>query len=191
MNKKMRVCFYLRGKYQTKEGTTPIQTRLYLRNERIDMGSTNCYIVADLWDKEKGRAKGRSLQSRSINQQLDHIEADLMHIFRRYEFADNLSLDLIKAKYLGKDEEDTKQWFLVFYDEFIGEIKKEVGICRAYASIEKHVRVRNRFADFIKLQYKRKDGIKSTGGITPSGVSQRISASAEAILPVLQSTTGW
>ena len=115
MNKKLRVCFYLRSNYKTADGKTPILVRLYLNKERIILGSSSCAIEANLWDSVKGRVKGRSIQAASINNQLEHIETDLMTIFRKYEFSENLSLDLIKSEYLGKEE--TKDSFLTFFAE--------------------------------------------------------------------------
>ena len=155
MNKKLRVCFYLRSNYKTADGKTPILVRLYLNKERIILGSSSCAIEANLWDSVKGRVKGRSIQAASINNQLEHIETDLMTIFRKYEFSENLSLDLIKSEYLGKEE--TKGSFLSFFAEYLATIKEEVGITRAMASVEKFTVLKKRFETFIKKRYRRSD----------------------------------
>ncbi len=153
----MRVKFYLRGNYKTSDGTTPIQTRIYMRNERLAIGSTSCYVKAELWDKTKERVKGRTGEAAHINNQLDHIEHDLMQLFRLHEFDENLSLDLIKAKYLGKDSGKDNGSFLCFFDEFLASIREEVGISRAMASVEKFTVLKKRFETFIKNRYNRKD----------------------------------
>lgn len=155
MNKKLRVCFYLRSNYKTNDGKTPILIRLYLQKERISVGSTSCSINATLWDSVKGRVRGRSNEALTINNQLDHIEADLMHIFRRLEFDENLSLDRIKAEYLGKEDDNGS--FIKFFAEFLANITQEVGITRSNASVEKFTVIKKRFEQFIKYKYHRND----------------------------------
>ncbi len=156
MNYQMRVNFYLRSNYKNAEGKTPILIRIYLKNERLSLGSSACTIEEKFWDSAKGRAKGRNAEVLKINNQLDHIEQDLMYIYRRHEFDENLSLGLIKSEYIGKDEDD-KDYFLAFFDTYINSIKEEVGITRAYASVEKFLVLRKRFATFIKKKYRRDD----------------------------------
>lgn len=78
-----------------------------------------------------------------------------MTIFRKYEFSENLSLDLIKSEYLGKEE--TKDSFLTFFAEYLATIKEEVGITRAMASVEKFTVLKKRFETFIKKRYRRSD----------------------------------
>lgn len=153
----MRVCFYLRSNYKAQDGTTPILIRVYLQKERLIIGSAGCSVIDKQWDKERGRAKGRNADANKVNSQLDRIEADLMHIFRRHEFDENLSLDLIKAEYVGKDNDKDKDSFLTFFGEYLDTIKEEVGITRATASVEKFTVLKKRFETFIKKQYNRTD----------------------------------
>ncbi len=155
MNKTMRVCFYLRSNYKNQDGKTPILIRLYLQKERIIVGSSYCFVEEKQWESTKGRVKGRTAEAMNINRQLDRIEQDIMYIFRRHEFDENLSLDLIKAEYLGNDEEPDS--FINFFDEYLNRIKEEVGITRAMASVEKFSVIKKRFEQFIKSRYNRRD----------------------------------
>ncbi len=151
----MRVCFYLRSNYKNQDGKTPILIRLYLQKERIIVGSSYCFVEEKQWESIKGRVKGRTAEAMNINRQLDRIEQDIMYIFRRHEFDENLSLDLIKAEYLGNDEEPDS--FINFFDEYLNRIKEEVGITRAMASVEKFSVIKKRFEQFIKSRYNRRD----------------------------------
>ncbi len=151
----MRVCFYLRSNYKNQDGKTPILIRLYLQKERIIVGSSYCFVEEKQWESTKGRVKGRTAEAMNINRQLDRIEQDIMYIFRRHEFNENLSLDLIKAEYLGNDEDPDS--FLKFFDEYLNRIKGEVGITRAMASVEKFSVIKKRFEQFIKSRYNRRD----------------------------------
>lgn len=94
MNKKFRVSFYLRS-YKTKDGKSPVLIRLYLNRERLIIGSTGLYVDEKQWDNTKCRVKGRSTEANKLNEALERIELDLMHLFRRYEFSESLSLDCI------------------------------------------------------------------------------------------------
>ena len=77
--------------------------RIYLNNERLPLGSTGIAVEPKLWDGVKNRVKGRATEILQTNQQLDNIQAGLQNIFRRLEFSDDLSLELIKS-YFQKSE---------------------------------------------------------------------------------------
>lgn len=155
MNKKFRVCFYLRSNYVTSEGKTPILIRLYLNKERIILGSTSYSVDPKKWDSKSCRMKGRTADAQALNDQLHRIEADLIHIFRKYEFADNLSLDLIKSEYLGVN--DSNESFIAFFDDFLSQVKEEIGITRAQASYQKFTVLKKHFVAYLQKVYKRKD----------------------------------
>ena len=155
MNNNFRVVFYLRSNYKTKDGKKPIEIRLYHRSERIALGASGFFADPEKWDSKKGRLIGRTGEVAKINNQLEHIEVDLMHIFRRLEFSDNLSLDLIKSTYLQKKDDSTS--FVAFFDEFIQKAKSEIGKERSYASYQKFNVLRNHFVSFLQARYQRKD----------------------------------
>lgn len=154
MIRKFRVCFYLRS-YKTKEGKSPILVRLYLNGERMILGSAGFNVEEKQWDKSKGRVKGRTSEANKVNEALERIELDLMHLYRRYEFSDTLSLDFIKALYLGKSSDSDS--FFKFFDDFLTKLKEEVGISRSQASYTKYDVIRRRFATFLKERFGRSD----------------------------------
>ncbi|MCM1293042.1 MAG: site-specific integrase [Bacteroides sp.] len=154
MNKKFRVSFYLRSKIN-KDGKSSVLTRLYLNSERVIIGSAGFNVDAKLWDANLGRMKGRSAEANKVNEGLNRIELDLMHLFRRYEFSDALSLDLIKAEYLGVN--NTNDSFIAFFDNFLKQVKEEVGITRATASYQKFSVLKKHFTAYIYEEYKRRD----------------------------------
>ena len=154
MIRKFRVCFYLRS-YKTKEGKSPILVRLYLNGERMILGSAGFNVEEKQWDKSKGRVKGRTSEANKVNEALERIELDLMHVYRRCEFSDTLSLDVIKALYLGKSSDSDS--FFKFFDDFLTKLKEEVGISRSQASYTKYDVIRRRFATFLKERFGRSD----------------------------------
>ena len=82
MIRKFRVCFYLRS-YKTKDGKSPILVRLYLNGERMILGSAGFNVEEKQWDKSKGRVKGRTSEANKVNEALERIELDLMHLYGR------------------------------------------------------------------------------------------------------------
>ncbi len=158
MSKILRVYFYVRSSYKRSDGKNPILVRLYLNNERTDLCSTSCFVEKELWDSSKGRVKGRSSEALVINTKLDNIELDLLAIYRRYEFDKNLSLDLIKGKFLGKEEDEEKEvTFMNLLDEHIKNLKEEIGVTRTKASYCRFNVLKRHFVNFLKKKYKRSD----------------------------------
>ena len=150
-----KVVFFLRGKVELKGGNTPIDIRIYLRNERLRVGATGYSIDTKLWDSKRGRVIGRSADAIKINNELDRIESDLIHLYRQNEFADNLSLDLIRAEYTGEKIKSAS--FIAFYQEYLKQLETEVGVKRSYASFQKYGVLLRHFIAFIKEKYNRKD----------------------------------
>lgn len=155
MNRKFRVSFYLRSNYVNSEGKTSIMLRVYLNKERITLGATACSVDPKKWNGTLCRMKGRTADAQILNEQLNRIEADLMYIFRRHEFAEELSLDLIKSEYLGVNVK--KVSFIDFFDDFLRQVKEEVGITRANASYQKFNVLKKHFMAYLQKDYKRKD----------------------------------
>lgn len=155
MNQNFRVVFFLRSGYKTKDGKNPIEIRCYLRGERISVGATGFSSTKDEWDSKKGRIKGRSAEAKKTNNELDRIESDLLHVFRRFEFSDELSLGRIKAEYLGTQKEVVT--FLDFFQKFLDRIKPEIGVSRTKASWTKYDTLRRHFQSFLQKKYGRKD----------------------------------
>lgn len=154
MNKKFRVSFYLRSKVN-KDGKSSVLIRVYLNRERMIIGSAGFNVEEKLWDNNIGRMKGRSAEANKVNEGLNRIELDLMHLFRRYEFSDTLSLDLIKSEYLGVN--DVNDSFIAFFDDFLRQVKEEIGITRSAASYQKFTVLKKHFLAYIYKEYKRRD----------------------------------
>ena len=155
MNQNFRVVFFLRSGYKTKDGKNPIEIRCYLRGDRINIGATGFSSIKENWDSKGGRIKGRGAEARKTNNELDRIESDLMHVFRRFEFSDDLSLSRIKAEYLGTQKEVVT--FLDFFQKYLDRIEPEIGVTRTKASWMKYDTLRRHFQTFLQKKYGRKD----------------------------------
>jgi len=150
-----RTVFYLRSNYVNKEGKTPVMLRIYLNNERLSIGSTGVSVVQSQWDNEKERLKGRNTETLNTNLQLDNIANGLQTIFRKLELGDKLSLERIKSEFLGKKEDvDT---LMQLFNKHNADVAKQVGISLTSATLQKYNVCKRRFADFLRINYKRTD----------------------------------
>lgn len=150
-----RAVFYLRSNYVNKEGKVPVMLRVYLNNERLSIGSTGISVPLTQWDKEKERVKGRNTEALNINLQLDNIQSSLVTIYRKLEVGDELSLERIKAEYLGKKEDINT--IIQLFDKHNSEIAKQVGISLSAATLQKYNVCRRHFMEFLRATYKRSD----------------------------------
>ena len=155
MKKIFRTVFYLRSNYTNKEGLSPVMIRIYLNNERLPLGSTGIAVEPKLWDGVKNRVKGRATEILQTNQQLDNIQAGLQNIFRRLEFSDDLSLELIKSYYLGKKEQT--ETILTLFEKHNNDIRSQVGITKTAATLQKYENCKRHFKNFLKSKYSRTD----------------------------------
>jgi len=108
------------------------------------------------WDSKMGCVKGRKSDTAKSNAILDRVKTDLNYLFRRHEFDDNLSLDIIKSEYLGK-ENKSKESFMDFFRQVMAKVRQEVGIERTYASYQKYNVMLKHFTDFLHERLHRDD----------------------------------
>lgn len=155
MKKIFKVAFYLRSNYRNKEGKIPLMLRIYLNNERINIGAVGISIVLELWDNKKLRLKGRTAEILQINQQLEQVQSTLQLIFHRQQYDPDISLDRIKSEYLGKKEEFGKISSL--FGKVNGDVKEQIGITLSYATYRRYEVTKRLFMEFLAYKYKRKD----------------------------------
>lgn len=153
-----KVVFYLRKSRSRADGTVPIYSRIYLNNDRCEMGSTGLTIKEGDWDEYRSRMRGKSAAALSLNHSLDALELEFKTIFRRWEFNPDLSLENIKAEYTGGViKVKAGDTVLAFLDEYLKESKAEVGISHQQSNYSRYALTRKLFAEFLMKQYGKKD----------------------------------
>ena len=85
-----------------KKGKKSVMLSIYLNNECLSSGSMRISVLKSLWDIDKERLKGRTTEVLRTNWQLDNISNELLNIFRRLDFSDDLCLERTKEEFLGK-----------------------------------------------------------------------------------------
>ena len=120
-----------------------------------NLGSTKIFVDKSQWNNNTSRQKGRSSEALAVNASLDAISTNLHNIYRKYEDDESISLDKLRAAYLGQAKEYTS--FLPVFDKFIDDIRQRVGHTISKDSLQKYSVLRKHFANFLLYKYKRKD----------------------------------
>ena len=155
MRRVFKVSFYIRGNHVNKDGTCAIMTRLSLDGDRISAGATGISIKPELWDGKRQQLKGRTTEVVQTNMKLSGIRDEFMAIAEKLEFEGNLTLDRVKAVYLGVDVDyDTIGKLL---DKYIHNVKEQVGVCLSKTSLSKYLLCQKRFMEMLKKKYHCKD----------------------------------
>ena len=155
MRQSFKVSFYLRSNYENKEGKSPVMLRIFLGGAMSNLGSTKIFVDKLQWNNKTSRQKGRSSEALAVNASLDAISTNLHNIYRKYEDDESISLDKLRAAYLGQAKEYTS--FLPVFDKFIDDIRQRVGHTISKDSLQKYSVLRKHFANFLLHKYKRKD----------------------------------
>ena len=155
MKVNFKVSFYLRSNYLTKEGKTPIMTRIFLDGKMLNLGSSGLSVDKKAWNLDTSRAKGRSSDVLNLNANLDMISSTLQNIFRSLQQDENLSLEKIKSVYLGKDKKYTS--VISFIDKYLDDMKVEIGHGKSKALYQKYAAMRKHISEFLACRYARKD----------------------------------
>lgn len=155
MRRVFKVSFYIRGNHVNKDGTCAIMTRLSLDGDRISAGATGISIKPELWDGKRQQLKGRTTEVVQTNMKLSGIRDEFMAIAEKLEFEGSLTLDRVKAVYLGVDVDyDTIGKLL---DKYIHNVKEQVGVCLSKTSLSKYLLCQKRFMEMLKKKYHCKD----------------------------------
>ena len=120
-----------------------------------NLGSTKIFVDKLQWSNKTSRQKGRSSEALAVNTSLDAISTNLHNIYRKYEDDESISLDKLRAAYLGQAKEYTS--FLPVFDKFIDDIRQRVGHTISKESLQKYSVLRKHFFEFLVHRYKRKD----------------------------------
>lgn len=156
MKSQFRSKFYLRSNYVNKDGKTPILIRIYFNQQRLLLGSIGMSVETKLWDAVNEKVKGRTPEALSINLKIDTIRADLLTIYRRLDVTENeLSLERIRSEYIGKGNRLTT--VMELFEKHNDDIRKQVGINKSSATLQKYENTKRHFIIFLKAQYGRTD----------------------------------
>lgn len=119
------------------------QVIIYVRitvNQKRSTISLKRKIALNLWDPVKKRARGNSTEAKQLNQYLDQVRTRLFQCYQDLLFKGKLiTAKLIKAIYLGEDENSRSLQNLVEYHSKKIESTHAAGSIRNYGVTEKYI----------------------------------------------------
>lgn len=146
------VIFYLKKYKITSNGKTPIYARITVNGKRSDI-ATKRSIEEQHWNAKRGMAKGSKQEINLLNNYLEKFRSGIVESYQTLILQKkNLTADLIKDKFLGKDEQEFTIQKLINYHNQQEKSNLEWGTMKNYYTTQKYL------LQFLK-QKKRTDDI--------------------------------
>jgi site-specific recombinase XerD len=151
----LSILFYIKRAKEDKKGLIPIYLRITVNGERSEL-SANRKIELSKWDNNSQRAKGRSEESKALNNHLDQLENSIKHCYNSLndqgaEITAEILIDIL----IGKHQ---KKYSLVTIFETNNKlIELEKGTKYSESTINQYKTTLNRLKVFIVEEYEEDD----------------------------------
>jgi len=133
------VVFYLRKYKTTSNGKTPIYARITVNGKRSDI-STKRTIEENNWNAKKGMAKGSRQEISLLNNYLEKFRSGIVENYQALILQKKpVTADLIKDRFLGKDEQNFTVRKLIAYHNEHEKNNLEWGTMKNYYTTQKYI----------------------------------------------------
>lgn len=150
----VKVSFYLKKSEKDADGNCPVMAKLNIGKYSESAFSMKLRVPQKMW--ASGRATGKSVAAKEINNRLDEIRARALGIYTELSAVrDGVSAEEVKHRLLGMASE--QETLLGYFRKFIGNFEKRVGINRAAKSLGGYRNAYDHVERFIRSQYKASD----------------------------------
>ena len=150
----VKVSFYLKKSEADADGNCPVMAKLNIGKYSEAAFSVKMRVPQSRW--ASGRASGKSVAAKEINNRLDEIRAMALSIYMEQSAVrDGVTADEVKGILLGMASE--QETLLSYFRQFIGNFEKRVGINRAEGSLKAYRNAYNHIARFLQVRYKLSD----------------------------------
>lgn len=150
----VKVSFYLKKSEEDADGNCPVMAKLNIGKYSESAFSMKLRVPQKMW--ASGRATGKSVAAKEINNRLDEIRARALGIYTELSAVrDGVSAEEVKHRLLGMASE--QETLLGYFRKFIGNFEKRVGINRAAKSLGGYRNAYDHVERFIRSQYKVSD----------------------------------
>ena len=150
----VEVSFYLKKSEADAGGNCPVMAKLSIGKYSETAFSVKMKVPQSRW--ASGRASGKSMAAKEINNQLDEIRATALSIYAELSaVCDGVTAEEVKSLLLGMA--CGQETLLSYFRQFIGNFKKRVGVNRTAKSLQAYRNDYNHVERFLKWQYKLSD----------------------------------
>lgn len=150
----VKVSFYLKKSEADVDGNCPVMTKLNIGKYSEAAFSVKMKVPQSRWIS--GRASGKSVAAKEINNRLDEIRAMALSIYSEQSAVrDGVTAEEVKSILLGMASE--QETLLNYFRQFISNFEKRVGVNRTEGSLRAYRNAYNHIESFLKWQYKLSD----------------------------------
>lgn len=146
--------FYLKKSEVDAGGNCPVMAKLNIGKYSEAAFSVKMKVPQSRW--ASGRASGKSVAAKEINNKLDEIRAMALGIYAEQSAVrDGVTADEVKKQLLGMA--CGQETLLGYFRQFIGNFEKRVGVSRMEGSLRAYRNAYNHVGRFLKCKYKLSD----------------------------------
>ena len=150
----VKVSFYLKKSEADADGNCPVMAKLNIGKYSEAAFSVKMKVPQSRW--ASGRASGKSVAAKEINNKLDEIRAMALSIYAELSAVrDGVTADEVKSLLLGMA--CGQETLLSYFRQFISNFEKRVGVNRTEGSLRAYRNAYNHVERFLKWQYKLSD----------------------------------
>ena len=150
----VKVSFYPKKSEADVDGNCPVMAKLNIGKYSEAAFSVKMKVPQSRWIS--GRASGKSVAAKEINNRLDEIRAMALSIYSEQSAVrDGVTAEEVKSILLGMASE--QETLLNYFRQFISNFEKRVGVNRTEGSLRAYRNAYNHIESFLKWQYKLSD----------------------------------
>ena len=150
----VKVSFYLKKSEADADGMCPVMARLNIGKYSEAAFSVKLRVPQSMWSS--GRASGKSVKAKEINNRLDEIRAMALGVYAELSAVrDGVTAGDVKSLLLGMAGEQTT--LLNYFRTFIENFAKRVGVNRTEGSLKSYRNAYNHVERFMREKYNLSD----------------------------------
>lgn len=150
----VKVSFYLKKSEADADGMCPVMAKLSVGKYSDTAFSVKFRVPQTMWNS--GRASGKSVKAKEINNRLDEIRAAALSIYTELSAVhDGVTAEEVKNLLLGMA--GGQETLLSYFRLFINKFAKRVGVNRTEKSLRAYKNSYNHLEVFLKTQYRLSD----------------------------------
>lgn len=150
----VKVSFYLKKSEADADGMCPVMARLNIGKYSEAAFSAKFRVPQSMWNS--GRASGKSVKAKEINNRLDEIRAMALGVYTELSAVrDGVTAGDVKSLLLGMAGEQAT--LLSYFRTFIENFAKRVGVNRTEGSLRSYRNACNHVERFLREKYNLSD----------------------------------
>lgn len=150
----VKVSFYLKKSEADANGECPVMAKLNIGKYSEAAFSVKMKVPQSRWTS--GRASGKSVAAKEINNRLDEIRAVALSIYNEQSAVrDGVTAEEVKSILLGMAS--GQETLLSYFRQFINNFEKRVGVNRTAKSLQAYRNAYRHIEKFLQKKYRLTD----------------------------------